>query len=234
MPNIEFSCYSTKKTVGETVKWSKWSRKVKLEAPLSWARPGHTGDGTASSPFCSGHSCPVHHRVWELCSQHCLFKIQRPAQNPSWIPLRSSVCPHGQEQLCNRCTNRSESQAVKITWLWWRTWQCAHHNISWCQSDRFHTLRILILYLSCHRFINTEWAEKHEQTVTLGLIDISTFNYSSVNRLKITSAAISNGSVRSSGLLSNCLHLPAHPQLQNVIAFQVTSCFHPPFYQVWD
>lgn len=164
-------------------------------------------------------------QVWGFSSHGCLFKIQtqEPAQNPSWIPPGGRLCPHGQEQLCNSSTNQNESQAVKIIWLWWWNWWCANHNITWCPSDRFHTLWVLVLYHSCRGFIDTERAEKYEQTVTLGLIDISTFNYSSANRLKITSAAISNGSGRSGGLLSNCLHLPACPRLQNVVAFQVTS-----------
>ena len=87
-----FPCYSTKKTVGETVKQSKWSSKAKLEAPCPWACPGYATNGISSSPFRSGHGCPEHQRVWELYSQHCLFKTQWPSQNPSWITLWSSVC----------------------------------------------------------------------------------------------------------------------------------------------
>lgn len=59
--NRGFSFYSPKKMVGETVKWSEWSSKVKREAPFSWAH----------SWWCSH---PVYQQVWELCSQGCLFQ----------------------------------------------------------------------------------------------------------------------------------------------------------------
>lgn len=79
VPNTEFSCYSTKKTVGETVKWSKWSRKMELETPFSWACPAPAALG--------------------FCSQGPLFKTQTqwPAQNLSSNLLWSNACPRGQK-----------------------------------------------------------------------------------------------------------------------------------------
>lgn len=127
--------------------------------------------------------------------------------------------PVARNSFVSSCTNSNESQAVKTASSWRWTWHTSQALP--CPSDRFHTSCILVLYHSCHRFSYTERAEKHEQTVTLGLTDISTFNYSSVNRLKITSAAISNGSGRS--LAQELLAPACSSSLQNIIAFHLTS-----------